>query len=160
MIAITVRKHPRSPNFRGLASLLAGVLLAGSANSSEPEVAPQNPSTVSIFIEEVAVAGPILGSPSDPAAEPLFLLTFDDDYFWLDTSDSIKRETGVSLFDPASFHLQAPALADDQYLEHYKFRKFKLIRYDRQLNIANRDVLLKVRTPGKRRSIMSLELKF
>jgi hypothetical protein len=36
----------------------------------------------------------------------------------------------------------------------------KLIRYDRHMQFLDNEVVLKVRTPGKRRSLMSLELKF
>jgi hypothetical protein len=38
--------------------------------------------------------------------------------------------------------------------------KLKLFRYDRRMQFRDSEVLLKVRTPGKRKSLISLELKF
>ncbi len=41
-----------------------------------------------------------------------------------------------------------------------RYSKMKLFRYDRRLKFRDTEVLLKVRTPGKRKSLVSLELKF
>jgi hypothetical protein len=141
---------------RAFLPLLVSALLAASAGAAEPEAVDEATAVLtsangSAFPDELPST-----SARDPEAPPLFLVTFDD-YFWLDTSGSIDREVEGSLLYVDSFRLRTP---DDPALGRYKLRKFKLIRYDRWLNLANRDVLLKVRSPGKRKSIMSLELKF
>ncbi len=146
---------------RAIPVLLAGAWAAASASASELEVALNpTPPRGHPAVEAPMVTGEASANPIDLESAPLFVVTFDDDYFWLNSADSISSESGDSLFDPGSFHLRPTDLESDSGVGLYKFRKFKLIRYDRQLNLANREMLLKVRTPGKRKSIMSVELKF
>ena len=41
-----------------------------------------------------------------------------------------------------------------------RLRNFKLLKYSRSLAVGKEDVILQFQTPGKRKSIMTFELKF
>ena len=41
-----------------------------------------------------------------------------------------------------------------------RYRKMKVLNYSRDLDVGNEEVKLKVQSPGRHRTIMSLEVKF
>jgi hypothetical protein len=43
---------------------------------------------------------------------------------------------------------------------HSRFRKFRVLNYTRALPVGKEDVIVQLKSPGKRKSIMTFELKF
>ena len=118
----------------------------------------------------LALPGAAGAGESKPEPEPARIAPSESD----DTASEADapRTTLKSLTTLASFQFFPEKESKELVLQEFsgvdelnsrakrRHSKMKLIRYDRRLQFRESEVLLKIRTPGKRKSLMSLELKF
>ena len=69
------------------------------------------------------------------------------------TNDAVTREAGQRMVADAQTELGLAPL-------HARYRNLKLLRFRHELQVMKEDVIVKVQSPGKRRSFIMLEMKF
>jgi hypothetical protein len=122
--------------------------MGDDSTSRDRQIRPQAQLALAMFSPDPSVAGATI--PLDEAAVAMV---------------ELSRLTQVAFQAPAE-DVQEFAFAE--YVESgaaptsrpYRFHKMKLLEYDRDLELAGNDVVLKFKGPGKKRRIMTVELKF
>jgi hypothetical protein len=122
--------------------------MGDDSTSRDRQIRPQAQLVLATLSPDPSVAGATI--PLDEAAVAMV---------------ELSRLTQVAFQAPAE-DVQEFAFAE--YVEDgvtptrspYRFHKMKLNEYDRDLELAGNDVVLKFKGPGKKRRIMTVELKF
>jgi len=108
------------------------------------------------FFATIAVAlglGFALSAAADaPKTLPAALTTLSP-YENSNTKDAVTREAGQRIVADAQTELGLAPL-------HARYRNMKLLRFRQELQVMKEDVIVKVQSPGKRRSFIMLEMKF
>jgi len=137
--------YPRRARQILAAGLMLALGLPGAASAGEGKILPE--------LTEIAPSESEVSDSDTPTADAPrttldSLMTLASYQFFPD-----KESEAQVLHEFSDSDASSPGLTR-------RYSKMKLIRYDRRMQFRDSEVLLKVRTPGTRKSLMSLELKF
>jgi hypothetical protein len=100
-----------------------------------------------------------IASASDSDLPGMFVSLADDSPPSEAAQDSDELADSPPEIDSTALHAHARSALRWQKPKHAKYR-MKVVNYKRSLLVGNEDVVMKLVSPGKRRSLMSLEFKF
>jgi hypothetical protein len=129
-------------HWKSLLVLLAGLLAAGVA-AADHETRTTSATTASDDLSHLAPSAQADYAALGLPAEFTSGLDLGSAGYEADAPQLLSGEPGPSPVQPRK-----------------RFTKLHLVRFDHVMQLAGNDLIIKVRGPGKRKSLMSFELKF